>query len=71
MESRAIKKEGKLNSIFATNADIQKSKELRLREYRGCDCFIEKRIVALDTLSKKAADALVDSQDTQCFHNSF
>ena len=39
------------------------------RKYSGCDCIIEKRIIALDTLSEKAADALYESQENQCFDN--
>ena len=41
-------------------------RQMLLRDLKGCDCLIEKRVVALDTLSKKAADALLESQYSQC-----
>ena len=50
------------------NGFIKASEKDQLRNLNGCDCFIEKRIISLDTLSKKAADALLESQASQCMY---
>ena len=47
---------------------LDASNKSQLRNLNGCDCFIEKRIISLDTLSKKAADALLESQASQCMY---
>ena len=65
----AGKKLRKERNIYVAKGFTDKAKEVYLRKNIGCDCIVEKRIIALDTLSKKAADALVDSQEAQCFNN--
>ena len=66
-QEKKLRKEGK--SIFFIKSYIDTTRRLQKRKYVGCDCMTEKRIIALDTLSKKAADALFDSQESQCFNN--
>ena len=64
---KKLKKEGKSRAYRRTY--IATTRKLKKRKYLGCDCMTEKRIIALDTLSKKAADALFRSQENQCFSN--
>ena len=64
---KKLRKEGK--SIFFVKGYTETIRKMQKRKYSGCDCIIEKRIIALDTLSEKAADALYESQENQCFDN--
>ena len=64
---KKLRKEGK--SIFYVKGYTETVRKMEKRKYSGCDCIIEKRIIALDTLSNKAADAIYESQENQCFDN--
>tara|TARA_B100000214_G_C23898316_1_gene595224 strand:- start:206 stop:619 length:414 start_codon:yes stop_codon:yes gene_type:complete len=59
-----LKKDGK--SVYFIAGFKNKLKETYSRDWKICDCLIDKRVTALDTLSKKAADALLVSHFTQC-----